>query len=178
MEEKWLPVTHPEFSHAYEISDHGRLKSLPRKKKNRLGEWITKEKIISPGRHPYGYHVVCLKADGNVKMERIHRLVALAFIPNPFGFPSVNHLDCNPENNHVSNLEWCDQKHNMNYASKMGRCDAKLTWEKVAVIRKLRAEGKGLVEIAKLFGVGHTCISAICRGKTWKLPEINSSDLG
>lgn len=170
--ERWLPVTYPEFSHAYEISDHGRLRSLPRKKRNRLGEWMIEGRMIKLGKHPFGYAVVCLKADGKKKMERIHRLVALAFIPNPMHLPCINHLDNDPANNHYTNLEWCDQKHNMSYASKQGRMynrEAGLTWEKVAIIRARRAKGEKLKDIAKDFGVNHTNISHICNNLTWKI---------
>lgn len=171
-EERWLPVTHAGFEHAYLISDHGRLKSLPRQKRNGWGSWTIEGKIISPGLHPYGYKVVCLKADGKKKMERIHRLVALAFIPNPLGLPCINHLDCDPANNHYTNLEWCDQTHNMNYAGKLGRFEgnqAKLTWEKVALLRKMRSEGHNLDHIASVFGVTKATVSHICLGRTWKI---------
>lgn len=45
-----------------------------------------------------------------------HRLVALAFIPNPRGLPIINHKDKNPLNNNVSNLEWCTYSYNTRYA--------------------------------------------------------------
>jgi hypothetical protein len=46
----------------------------------------------------------------------VHRLVATAFIPNFDNLPMINHIDCNPLNNHVDNLEWCDGQYNTKYA--------------------------------------------------------------
>ena len=40
-------------------------------------------------------------------------MVALTFIPNPFNKEVVDHIDCNPFNNHVSNLQWVSQKENI-----------------------------------------------------------------
>lgn len=55
-----------------------------------------------------GYAQVVLSG----KPQRVHRLVATAFIPNPENLPQVNHIDGNKLNNHVSNLEWCDNQYN------------------------------------------------------------------
>jgi len=56
----------------------------------------------------------------------IHRLVADAFIPNPQNYPVINHVDENPLNNVVSNLEFCTQKYNVHYGSGLKRMAAKL----------------------------------------------------
>lgn len=58
-----------------------------------------------------GYCHVCLTGETS-KNLRLHRLVALAFIPNPNNYPCVNHIDGNKENNCIENLEWCTQLHN------------------------------------------------------------------
>lgn len=50
----------------------------------------------------------------------VHRLVAQTFIPNPDNLPEVNHKDCNPTNNNVSNLEWITRKGNNQYRNKYG----------------------------------------------------------
>ena len=56
-----------------------------------------------------GYIQVYLTAkNGKVKMERVHRLVALVFLDNPNNYPQVNHKDKNKGSNCVDNLEWCD----------------------------------------------------------------------
>ena len=64
-----------------------------------------------------GYTQTTLHKDGVRKQFLVHRLVALAFLPNPNNLPEVNHKDENKKNNHVSNLEWCDRNYNMSYGN-------------------------------------------------------------
>jgi hypothetical protein len=59
-----------------------------------------------------GYLTVNL---GGGKQQSVHRLVALAFLPNPEGYPMVNHIDGVKTNNKVENLEWCTQSHNIQH---------------------------------------------------------------
>ena len=58
--------------------------------------------------------------------ERVHRLVAMTFIPNSNNYPEVNHKDGNKWNNCVDNLEWCDRSMNMKHAYQMGFLDDSL----------------------------------------------------
>ena len=54
-----------------------------------------------------GYYAINLSTDNGGKMFRVNRLVMLTFYPIPNADEMVvNHLDCNPVNNHISNLEW------------------------------------------------------------------------
>ena len=62
------------------------------------------------------YRVVSLQQDGKQKHYYVHRLVAEAFLPNPDNLPQVNHIDGNPSNNHVENLEWVTAKENVRHA--------------------------------------------------------------
>lgn len=57
-----------------------------------------------------------LANNGKRKPMLIHRLVAMAFIPNPEGLPQVNHIDENPKNNRLDNLEWCTNEYNQRYS--------------------------------------------------------------
>ena len=59
---------------------------------------------------------VTLWKNGKPKDYLIHRLVAEAFIPKVEGKDFINHIDGNPKNNYVSNLEWCDHQENNNHA--------------------------------------------------------------
>ena len=80
--------------------------------------WSCKtNKFLKPAYTKSGYASVELFNNAGGKRLLIHRLVANAYIPNPHNFPQVNHKDENPKNNHVSNLEWCTAKYNMNYGN-------------------------------------------------------------
>lgn len=67
------------------------------------------------------YPTVNLIADDGTRHHcKIHRLVAVSFIPNPYRLPQVNHIDGNPQNNKVENLEWCNNSQNQIHAYKTG----------------------------------------------------------
>ena len=63
-----------------------------------------------------GYCIVDIYENGARKHKRVHRLVAETFVPNPLNLKQVNHKDGDKKNNNVDNLEWCDDKYNMNHA--------------------------------------------------------------
>lgn len=105
------------FVGVYQVSNLGRIKSLPKYTYSKGYPQLRKEKILKPcytGRKRC-YATVRLN-DG--KSYKVHRLVAQAFIPNPHDLPLVNHKDENPKNNCVDNLEWCDYRYNRIYSAK------------------------------------------------------------
>ena len=65
----------------------------------------------------YKYERVGLVNEEGLRLYRVHQLVALAFIPNPDNYKQINHIDGNPHNNKVSNLEWCSAAHNIRHTS-------------------------------------------------------------
>lgn len=71
-----------------------------------------KQKVLKTAVTKEGYHKVgpC-KNKKNVKVG-VHRLVAMAFLPNPDCKPKIDHIDRNPSNNHLSNLRWCSDGEN------------------------------------------------------------------
>ena len=87
---------------------------------------------LSPYDNGYGYLIVDLRNGRKKKHEKVHRLIALAFVPNPYGLPEVNHKDENKHNNSASNLEWCTSGYNKTYGSgRKARSDGmKLVWKR------------------------------------------------
>lgn len=109
--EQWLSI---DGYDGYEVSNYGRVKSLGNDK-------TRKEKILKQSTNKYGYQIVGICKGGKQKMFRVHRLVAMAFIPNLNNYEQVNHKDEVKTNNHVDNLEWCDCKYNINYGNRNER---------------------------------------------------------
>lgn len=108
METIWKPVVG--YEGLYEVSNTGMIRSLFRYKKT-LKYNITVR----------GYATVELFKNKESKRVLVHQLVAKAFIPNPDNLPQINHIDENPLNNNVSNLEWCTAKYNANYGTRNER---------------------------------------------------------
>lgn len=93
----------------YQISNYGRVKSFPNQKRKSI-------RILHFRKNGLYFQITLCK-NSNQQAVFVHRLVAEAFIPNPNNFPIVNHLDGNPSNNKINNLEWCTQQQNMHHAT-------------------------------------------------------------
>lgn len=102
----------------YEVSNFGRVKSL-----NYKGSG--KEGILKQSKIRSGYLKVTLCKNKKHKDFTAHRIVALAFIPNPENLPCVNHKDENKENNHVDNLEFCTHEYNLKYGTRLEKISEK-----------------------------------------------------
>ena len=125
MKEIWKDIPH--YEGLYQVSNLGRVKALPRERENHSGgKWIQPEKIMAITINNDGYHCVSLMNANHVRRtERVHRLVALAFIDNPENKPEVNHINCIRGDNRVENLEWVTRKENNAYTSQCGNKSSK-----------------------------------------------------
>jgi hypothetical protein len=113
--EIWRPVA--EYEGYYEVSNMGRVKSLPVTVEINAGYFkVKKERILKDQCNGRGYRTLGLSKKGIVRGFTVHRMVATAFIPNPDNYPFINHIDGDRANNHVSNLEWCTPLMNMRHA--------------------------------------------------------------
>ena len=91
------------YENKYQVSNIGNIRNI------KTGKYLKVQTYKT------GYCYIDLYNNGQPKKYLIHRLVAQAFIPNPYNLPYVNHKDCNPLNNNANNLEWCTQQYNVNY---------------------------------------------------------------
>ena len=187
MKEIWKDIRN--YDGLYQVSNTGKIKSLNYRHTGR-------EKMLKLSVNNKGYLYVVLYKNGVKKFYRINRLVAEAFISNPNNYPCVNHKDENKTNNFVcinedgtvdfkkSNLEWCDQKYNNNYGTRLERVAEKTTNGKcskpVLQIDQLTdaiiAEFPSINEVERQLGISH--ISECCNGKRntsygykWKYKE-------
>lgn len=114
-EEIWKDISG--FEGLYQVSNLGRVKSLPKYFYSRGYPQLRKERILNPRcTGKYRNYLAVKFIDGH--QYKVHRLVAQAFIPNPNNLPLINHKDENPLNNRVENLEWCTNAYNVKYSAK------------------------------------------------------------
>jgi len=126
----------------------------------------------------FGYYMITIKnKDGKWVAKRVHRLVAEAFILNPDNKREVNHIDGNPKNNAVLNLEWVTHRENMAHARNTGlnlHRGERHNWNRLKE-HEVREIWKmsfvyGLTNrlIAKTCGVSRGTVSAIHTRKIWR----------
>lgn len=165
-QEKWTYA--PGYGTSYSVSDLGRVVSHVRTrggKQIELFTWVTSR-----------YRYVRLSWRGKKTNIRLHRLVAMAFIPNPDNKPCVNHKNGNRDDNRAENLEWVTCSENSRHAASTGlfnpaRGDqhgmAKLTSDDVRMIRSLRSGGSRPGAIARQFGVHYNTVYDIVSRRNW-----------
>ena len=150
----------------YSIREDGAVISHP-KKMGRGKGYIKPESIMVPKLDKNGYHVVGLRKEGKKHFFSVHRLIANAFIFNPYNKHTVDHANRDRLDNRIENLRWAtttEQNNNRNTAKGVRNASSKLTKDKVVEIR--RSELTSTV-LSACYNVSVSTINRVKSGKTW-----------
>ncbi|NLF00902.1 MAG: hypothetical protein GX601_07980 [Anaerolineales bacterium] len=167
MHEEWRTI--PSYP-SYEASSLGRIRRVAG------GRGAVPGRVRRNYVRPDGYAIVSLSEGNRVSVERVHRLVAEAWLGKcPEGM-EVNHRNGQRDDNRVANLEYVTRAENMQHAfGVLGRTvvhgdnhgNAKLTSARVRWIRMARKRGERLKTLAQMYGVAESTISRAYRGEYW-----------
>lgn len=165
----------------YQVSNLGRIKTLERtiefNRRGKIEERVIKERILTGEKRKANkkgqyYKRISLIKDGILRRVPLHRVILETFVPNPNNLPVANHLDGNPENNRLSNLEWCTHSENELHSYRVlkkinGR--RKLTFQEAQQIRKEFKGGRdsNANSLAEKYGVTQSTIYNIVNKKTY-----------
>ena len=154
MNEVWKDIDG--YEGLYQISSLGRVKSTQY-------HHGTYERILKPKKNKTGYLSVQLCKNGKIKYYYMHRLVAMAFLDNPYNYKEINHKNEVKTDNRVENLEWCDRKYNMNYGTIIEKTSKKVF--QYTLDGEFIAEYPSTMEVHRQLGFAHTHISDCCNGR-------------
>ena len=179
-EEIWEDIVGYETK--YQVSNFGRVRSLDRYPLFKDGrKRLLKGQVLKPVKDHNGRLCVKLSNNENVRKNKtISRMVATAFLGRPEdALLEVNHIDGNPLNNHIENLEWTTRQENMKHAfdNNLFRTGEDSPHNKVLIsdvedIFKLKfVELKTNEEIATIYHVTRQTIDRIINGKSWQFKK-------
>ena len=101
-------------------------------------------------------------------MYSVHRLVAQAFLDNPYELPQVNHKDGDKSNNCVDNLEWCTNQANKIHAVNSNLISSKINKQ---IANEIKSQyNKGIYtyyDLAEMYNLSYSMIGYIVRGDSW-----------
>lgn len=161
----------------YSVSRSGSIRYDGAFVKSRNGsKYWRKGRILVKIAHHSGYEIVRIGGDGVFKNVSVHRLVAIAFIPNPENKPQVNHKNGVKNDNQVDNLEWVTQKENGEHANhviktyKKGEAHfkSKITEDDARDIRALDFYGATYLAIGAVYDLSKSAVSHIVSRRSWK----------
>lgn len=173
--EEWRPVLG--YEGLYEASSEGRVRGCSRVRKSRSNRQAkVGARLIMPhkSKPPHNHWTITLANGCGKHTEPLHAIILSAFQWPPLAGMQCRHIDGNPDNNRLVNLEWgtaaenaADRDRHETTARGSRNAAATLTENQVREIKsRLGKHGEGK-RLAKEFGVTETVISLIRRGKTW-----------
>ena len=157
------------FGGLYAITSRGRVWAYPNSTRSK-GHWL-KPRIDNQGYAKVGLYL----GDKKYKWIFIHRLVAIAYIPNPQNKPFINHKDFNRVNNNIENLEWCTHWENMNYSYVRGRFNEEVRDNALKKAQRIAKEQKTYLAAHKAVKEKQSWRKMIERArelKTWEKAHI------
>lgn len=162
--EEWKDL--PGYEGSYQVSNEGRIKSLPKK-------WQPRYKILKYRMQNKGYASIVFCINQVRVYKLVHVLVASLFIKNDIDGLEVNHRDGDKWNNRVSNLEWGTHQANAEHAFRTGlnknfgenHHNSKITPE---IVRDILCSARSSAEMAQKYGIQSSVVCAIRKGKSWK----------
>lgn len=170
-QETWKNV--PGYEGYYKVSDKGRVLSLVGwnghryvKRKRIIKGWVQLTEVGGT----YKRRVVKLTKDGKGEEIKVHRLVADAFLENLENKPEVNHIDGNPLNNNLENLEWVTSGENKEHAIATGlrRVEA---YKNVEMVLSMYEKGDSVKTISEKFNASNLTINKIIEGSGMKIRD-------
>ena len=184
MNEIWKDIEG--YEGLYQVSNLGRVRSLGRDivRRTRYGTmapYHINGRVLKPLHSQGDYcYVHLFDKDGTSTNHKVHRLVAMAFVPNPDNLNEVNHIDEDKDNNRADNLEWCKHVDNCNHGTRNERSKTKRS----KPVQQLDAEGNvvaeypSTIEAERETGTNRYQIRMCCNGKyktaggyRWKFKE-------
>lgn len=130
-------------------------------------------KVLKPSLNENGYLYVSFWKNNKGYPHSVHRLVAIAYIPNPLHKPFVNHIDANRSNPHRDNLEWCSQSENIKHAYNIGNKSQKkhFTSEELGWLLTEFLHDKTMTALASAMQVGLSRMTINLRNHAYKVNQ-------
>jgi hypothetical protein len=177
-QEIWKPIEG--YEQYYEVSTFGRVRSCDRiiTDTNNV-QFNHKGRLLKAAANRDGYLQVALSRNNKLETFLVHRLVGLAFIPNPAEKYTVNHKDGVKSNCNVDNLEWATKSEQTIHALANNLRTMPNVWGGVTgsehgaakVVQQYDKHGNfitefgSIVEASNHTGISASCITGVCKGR-------------